>query len=59
MTEEQKAKFWELAAASRRSTEFHAANGLAADHALAAYVSQLIAEAYQAGRADERLWGAK
>lgn len=63
MTEEQKEKFWELAAASRRATEFHAAQALAADKALEAYVLELIADAYQAGREDERkavrLWGAK
>lgn len=61
MTEEQKAKFQELALAYRCTITLA---GLTATlDAIEAYVSQLVADAYQAGRADERnavrLWGVK
>jgi histone H3/H4 len=58
MTEEQKAKFWELA--SESVADFRSAEKR---DAVEAYVAQLTDEAYQAGRKDERkavrLWGVK
>jgi hypothetical protein len=67
MTEEHKAKFWELISAWVDDGAFvaiHTGHGRGPRaSAVDAYVSELIAEAYQAGRADERkavrLWGVK
>lgn len=49
MTEEQKAKFWQLAQYTCDCATF--AGEDAANNALEAYVTKLVADAYQAGRA--------